>query len=131
MRRLALRDILDKLVILAIGTHSVGAGLALLLFPSATLELVGWQYRGPQFWPSQAGLFLLILGLLYLAALWSPTYIWTIILSKGLAVPFLVVQALYLHADGPVLLLAAGDGLMAAALALALSWQRRSAAVRP
>jgi len=49
-------------LLLAVAAHSIALGFTLLFLPRWALELVGWGYTGQLFWPSQAGLFLMILG---------------------------------------------------------------------
>jgi len=107
MRVLAL-----NLVVLAVAAHSVVLGLCLLCFPTWTLKLVGWQYTGEIFWPSQSGLFLIILGSAYAAAVrWRPL-VWLLIGSKACAVVFLLAHVIWLDAPHLAGLLGAGDGLM-------------------
>ena len=56
-------------LVFAVAAHSGVLGISFLFFPLPTLRLFGWGYTGTAFWPSQAGLFLLTLGVAYAAAL--------------------------------------------------------------
>jgi hypothetical protein len=100
------------LVILAVATHSVAVGLCLLCFPMWTLKIVGWAYNGEVFWPSQAGLFLMILGSGYAAAIRYRPLVWLLIGSKLSAIVFLLAHVVFLDAPRLVILLGAGDGMM-------------------
>ncbi len=115
-----------NLAVLAVTAHSMGLGIAFLFFPLRILRLVGWQYTGSVFWPSQAGLFLLILGVAYAATIRLPALVWLIIGSKASAFVFLLVSVLWIDAPQIVALLACGDGLMGLAVALAF-WRLRCA----
>ena len=115
-----------NLVVLAVAAHSIALGMAFLFFPLRTLGLVRWEYTGQVFWPSQAGLFLLILGATYAAAIRLRALVWLVIGSKAGAFIFLLVSALWIDAPQIVALLACGDGLMGLAVALAF-WRLRRA----
>jgi hypothetical protein len=115
-----------NLAVLAVAAHSIALGIAFLLFPMRTLGLVGWEYAGPVFWPSQAGLFLLILGVAYAAAIRLRALVWFVIGSKAGAFVFLLVSAAWVDAPRIVGLLGCGDGLMGLAVALAFWRLRRS-----
>lgn len=118
-----------NLVVLAVAAHSIALGIAFLFFPMRVLGLVRWQYTGPVFWPSQAGLFLLILGSAYAAAIRLRALVWLVIGSKAGALVFLLVSALWVDAPRIVALLAWGDGLMGLAVAVAF-WQLKCAQPR-
>ena len=102
----------EQAAILLIAAHSVALGLALLVDPLDTLRLAQWPYAGDLFWPSQAGLFLLVLGLVYGATLVHRPLVWLIVLSKAVAFLFLAVHALWLGAPRLALAAGVGDGLM-------------------
>ncbi len=114
------------LVLLGVAAHSIGLGLTLLFFPRWALKLVGWEYSGQMFWPCQAGLFLVILGTAYGAAVRLPSLIWLVLGSKAAAVTFLLLSVVWLQAPTIVPLLGCGDGLMGLAVAVAF-WQVRRA----
>ncbi|MBI5155392.1 hypothetical protein HZA57_09160, partial [Candidatus Poribacteria bacterium] len=51
-----------RLTVALVAAHSIVLGTAMLLFPRWVLALSGWRYDGPVFFPSQSGIFLLILA---------------------------------------------------------------------
>lgn len=114
----------EKLLIVLVAVHSVVLGIALLFMPFTTLRLFGWETGGQIFFPSQSGVFLILLGGAYFAALWHRPFAWLLVVSKGVAVLFLVTH--YLLGTGPAVLLAAAffDGLMGAAVLVVLVRKR-------
>jgi hypothetical protein len=122
------KTVLD-LVLLAVAGHSIAVGISLLFAPLWALHLVRWEYAGQVFWPSQAGLFMLILGAAYAWAIRLRPLVWLVIGSKASACMFLLASAVWLEAPRVVLLLACGDGLMGIAVALVF-WRLRWAAAR-
>ena len=109
-------DSSERVVILAVGIHSVVLGVALLIRPLWLLALLGWDGLEGSFFPAQSGLFLVLLGSGYLAAAWVRAYIWLLLGSKVGAVVFLVC-AYALGAAPPIVLLSAAlDGAMAVAV---------------
>ena len=114
----------EKLVIGAVALHSLALGLLMLLQPASTLRFFGWDYDGPMFFPSQSGVFLFLLGMMYLAGVWYRPCAWLLVASKATAVLFLVVQ--YKTGMGPAILLLAAllDGLMGLTVAIMLTWTR-------
>ena len=123
-------DRLTRTVILLIGLHSCALGLLMLLLPLWTLRLMGFGDPGSAFFPSQSGIFLLILGVCYLGALRRPALVFVILVSKALAVAFLVVHAAFLGAPAVVGAAAAGDAAMLAAILWARHRARRAAGSR-
>ncbi len=113
-----------RLVVLLVGLHSCALGLLMLLRPRWTLGLMGYGSPGDLFFPSQSGVFLLILGVCYLGALRVPSLVAVIVVSKAFAVAFLAVHALFLGAPPVIGAAAGGDAAMLAAVL----WARRRAA---
>ena len=111
----------------AVALHSLLLGSLMLVCPGRVLALTGWKCEGSLFFPSQSGLFLLILGCGYAAGIRHRPFAWFIVASKSAAVAFLVVQ--YFLGNAPVLLLpvAALDGVMGAAVAVAVRREARGA----
>ena len=99
---------LVRLAIALIGLHSVALGLCLLFLPVLMLKLLRFSTSTDPFFPAQSGIFLFILGLVYLRALKQPAFIEVILLSKGCAVVFLVGYALL--APAPIMIWAAAFG---------------------
>lgn len=114
-----------QLLMLGIAAHSIVAGMLLLLWPLWILRLVGWDYAGQVFWPSQAGLFLALLGGVYAAALRFRPLIWFIVVSKASAVVFLSLSVVFLGAPKVVIAMALGDGLMGLSIAIVFWMQTR------
>ena len=117
------RWVLD-LFVLAVAAHSVAAGLCLLCCPMWTLRVVGWQYHGELFWPSQAGLFLILLGIAYGAAIRFEPLLWLLVGSKVCAFVFLMAHTIWLDAPRLAARLGIGDGLMGLCV-MAAWWQAR------
>jgi hypothetical protein len=105
-----------RLLVLLIGVHSCVLGFAMMFAPRAMGGLLGLEVGPSIFFASQAGIFLLALGACYLLALRHCSLISVILISKTLAVVFLVVHAGLLDAPPIIWAAAAGDGAMLAAL---------------
>lgn len=118
-------DKLLQLLILLVGIHSCILGLAMLFGTRLMVETLGFAASVPIFFPSQSGIFMLILGLFYLRALADPAFVWTILVSKALAVVFLLVHVLFLAAPAIIWAAGAGDAAMLAAVAFMVRRNRR------
>lgn len=101
-------------VVAAVALHSVLLGVLMLAMPLRLLALVGWSYEGSRFFPAQSGLFLLILGVVYAAAIWRRSLVPVIVMSKAMAVVFLVGETIAGQCPPIVYATAAGDATMAA-----------------
>ncbi|MFA6955536.1 MAG: hypothetical protein WC538_06650 [Thermoanaerobaculia bacterium] len=123
-------DRLFRLLILLVGVHSCVLGVGMLVSPRLMLRLLGFPGAVPLFFPSQSGIFMLILGILYLGALVEPAYVWTIIVSKALAVVFLLVHVALLSAPPIIWAAGAGDAAMLIASSLMLARHKRLARAR-
>ncbi|OGS01380.1 MAG: hypothetical protein A3G41_06110 [Elusimicrobia bacterium RIFCSPLOWO2_12_FULL_59_9] len=119
---------LVRWLILLIGLHSCALGVFVLAAPRLMLGWLGFEQPADVFFPSQGGVFLLILGLCYLLALSEPALVKIILISKSMAVVFLVIHAAFLSAPAVIWAAAAGDGGMLIALSAALL---RDRIVRP
>lgn len=117
-------DSLVSTVIGLIGLHSCILGLAMLFAPSIMLSLLGFHDRVPVFFPSQSGIFLLVLGICYLLALIQRALVIVILVSKALAVPFLTIHAIFLDAPPLIWAADAGDALMLAAMIYAVAREK-------
>lgn len=118
-------DRLMQAAITFIGLHSILLGAAMLLFPTPMLGLLGFPPATDPFFPSQSGIFLLILGAFYLRALVRPAYVELILCSKAVAVVFLLSSALVRPTPPLIWAAAAGDFSMLVATG-ALAIHRRS-----
>ena len=117
---------LEKLIILAVALHSTIVGAILLTRPLQLLHAVGWEYEGSVFFPNQAGIFHIVLGAVYLTAIWHRVLAWLLVGAKTVAFVFLLTE--YAIGNGPVVLIAIGvaDGLMGVAVAAVMTWNARS-----
>lgn len=120
-------DRLLQAAILLVGAHSCALGVGMLAMPRLLMGLLGFAAPESVFFPSQSGIFLLICGLFYLAALREPSYVWTIVVSKALAVLFLAGHLLFGGAPPLLWLALAGDLGMGLGVGL-LAWRHRRAA---
>jgi hypothetical protein len=109
-----------RVVVVVVGVHSVLLGLAVLLFPRTFTEQLGFPGLDSIFFPTQAGAFLVALGVIYLLALRDRAFVWAIVVSKSVAVLFLFTHALFLDAPGSVLAAGLGDLLLLAATLAAI-----------
>jgi hypothetical protein len=123
---------LEIILVFLIALHSLILGAGMLFQPARTLELFGWDYQGPMFFPAQSGIFLVLFGGAYVAAVWHRSLIWFIIASKSAAVVFLLWQHFLLGPATPrtVLVAAVLDGLMGASAAAILIWQAHANRLR-
>jgi uncharacterized membrane protein HdeD (DUF308 family) len=119
------QDTLLWWLILLVGAHSCALGLVMLFAPQFVLATFGFPASTPIFYPSQSGIFLLILGVFYLRALRVRSFVWTIIVSKVLAIAFLFVHVAFLGAPSIIWAAAAGDAAMLAAVAVMLARHRK------
>lgn len=113
-----------SLLLAAVAVHSIVLGIVMLAAPFWMLSLFGWDVASTRFFPAQSGLFLLILGIVYAAAVRDRSLVWIVVLSKAMAVAFLVGEALGGSCPPVVYVTAAIDGLMGLAVAL-LWWRER------
>jgi uncharacterized membrane protein YwzB len=114
------RSLLSR-VLAVVALHSIVLGVVMLAAPFWMLANFGWEPAGTRFFPAQSGLFLLILGIVYAAAVRDHRLVWIVVLSKAMAVVFLVGEALGGSCPPVVYVTAAIDGLMG--LAVALLWR--------
>ena len=119
---------IETIIVFLIALHSLAVGLAMVFQPTLILKFFGWDYQGPMFCPTQAGVFLVLFGILFMAILFHRTLTWFIVVVKTAAVIFLLSQHFILapNAPGTVLLATLLDGLMGAAVAAILIWQKAS-----
>jgi hypothetical protein len=105
---------LKRLSILIVGGHSLVLGVAMLFAPITFLTLARWPYPPAHdpFFASQSGIFLIILGAAYLAALRHDVFVWLIVGSKLAAVLFLFGHGLFAGAPFQVMLLGAADACL-------------------
>jgi len=105
-----------RLITLLVSLHSLLLGLTMMVFPSRFLAFVGWPNPERPFYPSQSGVFLIILAVAYFFALKHRGMVRFIIFSKMAAVAFLLAHGLFISAPPVIFLTATLDGLMGLAL---------------
>ncbi|OGG45202.1 MAG: hypothetical protein A3F84_07485 [Candidatus Handelsmanbacteria bacterium RIFCSPLOWO2_12_FULL_64_10] len=96
----------------------------MLFAPHFMVRVFGFSQTASIFFPSQGGIFLLILGVCYLLALREPALVKVILISKAFAVVFLFAHAAFLSAPPSIWAAAAGDTAMLVALSAALFKRR-------
>lgn len=104
------------LVTFVVSLHSLLLGFAMLMFPFQFLVFMDWPYPERPFFPSQAGAFLCLLSVAYFCALKHRGMVRFIILSKMVAVTFLLSHLFFVNAPSIILLTAILDGFMGSAL---------------
>jgi len=104
--------LLKPLSIVIVAGHSIILGGALLIAPGRVLALTRWPLPADMFFASQSGVFLVILGFAYLAALWHEVFVWLIVGSKLAAVLFLFGHGILGGAPFQVMLLGAADACL-------------------
>lgn len=118
-------DRLLQAVIALIGLHSCALGVVMLFAPRFMLRMFGFSLSIPIFFPSQSGIFLLILGVCYLVALIEPGFVKVILISKAFAVLFLFTHAAFLSPPPMIWAAGAGDATMLVLLGAFLSRHQR------
>ena len=116
-----------KGLIALIGLHSCILAMMMLFAPGFMLRTFGFPPQDSIFFPSQSGVFLLILGICYLMALVEPAFVKIIVLSKAFAVIFLFVHVVFLNAPVSIWAAFAVDSTMLVVLAVTLSRQNHRA----
>ena len=110
------RELALRLVTFLASLHSLLLGFTMLVFPSWFLTIMRWPYPERPFYPSQSGIFLIILCVAYFSALKYRGMVRFIIFSKMAAVAFLLALLFFVSAPSVILLTAILDGLMGSAL---------------
>ncbi len=90
-------------IISVVSVHSLAMGAALCFAPTLFLHKTGWPYAERFFFPSQSGVFLIILAGGYFAALRYYRMVYFILLSKVVAVVFLGTHYFFLDAPRQLL----------------------------
>jgi hypothetical protein len=112
-------------VLALVALHSVVLGVTMLVWPLEVLSAFGWDFVETRFYPAQSGLFLLILGIVYAAAIRVRAYVPIVVLSKAFAVTFLVAEAWRGSCPTIVYLTAVVDAVMG--ILVAVAWWRARA----
>ena len=118
-------------VVALVAAHSIILGLAMLFYPRETMRICGWDYDGPTFFPSQSGVFLLLLGMAYAIGARQRQFARFLVASKAVAVAFLLSHIISGTAPPAALLAAIADGLMGITVAAVLVWEAVSQRTAP
>ena len=119
---------LTQIFIVLVAMHSIILGSAMLFWPLTTMQFFGWEYQGPLFYPAQTGIFLIILAVAYLEGLWYRPFGWFLVITKAVAVVFLLAEYYIVEVNPPrtILIAAFFDGLMGLAVGGALYKSRKN-----
>ena len=106
----------------SLALHSVAVGLGLIWHPAALLSQIGYAPCSEPFFPTQGGVFHIIMGVGYSMAAWDPLrfrglVVFTIVV-KTLATIFLIIYWLINPSFQVILLSGLVDGVMAGVLAV-------------
>ncbi len=101
---------------MACAIHSIGVGIGLIIRPSNLLQVFGFAECSEQFFPTQGGVFYIVMAAAYILAAINPVkhrslVIFTIIV-KTMATAFLLIYFLFIEHIILVLLSGLGDGLI-------------------
>lgn len=127
-KRFANIAFLLRITLLLVGIHSIVLGGTIYFFTTPFYQFFFSIDPDNVFFVKQSGLFLFLLGLLYLVPSVNPSryslVIFLVIFSKIIAVTFLLINAHLTPSAMMIYLAALGDGIMAAILTiLILIWQ--------
>ncbi len=123
-----------SLVLIAIGIHSIMVGIGLIIQPEPVMIFAGFNHCSERFFPTQGGIFHILMAAAYLMAAKNPLknecLIPFTILVKGSAAVFLGIYFLMVNQIWVVLLSGILDGLMCIVViwvyARFKKWQRRN-----
>ena len=114
-RRLAT---LERALVVLIAVHSLVVGLFLTFATDWGARLGGFPSPVPLFFPRQGGAFHFVVTVIYLVEYFHYRGVFLLVMTKSMAVLFLVLASLLMAVPWLVPLSALGDGLMAVAVAL-------------
>jgi len=96
--------------------HTIGVSLGLCLLPTRYLTYFGFEGYQGHFFQTQAGIFHLIMAVAYLLALFygenSPALIFFAVITKSIALVFLMIYYLFFEQNWIIFFSAFGDGIM-------------------
>ncbi|MGA7143502.1 MAG: hypothetical protein WBY47_03275 [Desulfobacterales bacterium] len=113
-------------VLLLVAFHSLVMGLILITQPSALMRFAGFGPNCDRFFPTQGGVFHLLMFVLYLlGAIHIEKYYYFIVFSifiKAVATFFLLIYAFVVEFKGVILLSGIADGIMGLMIFMALQY---------
>lgn len=111
-------DRLERALVVLIALHSVVVGLFLAFATDWGARLGGFPSPVPLFFPRQGGAFHFVVAAVYLVERFHYRGVFLLVLTKSIAVVFLVLATALTDVPWLVPLSAVGDGLMAVAVVL-------------
>jgi len=113
-------------VLWLVAVHSIAMGLALITQPDVLMEWSGFRSEYGRFFPSQGGVFHLLMAVAYImGAVNSNKYIYLIVFSiivKAVATTFLLVYCFIIEFKWIILISGIGDGVMGVMIFVALEY---------
>jgi hypothetical protein len=103
---------LEKWLIVLIALHSIGVGTLLLATPRWAVSFAGWEEVDPLFFPCQAGVFHIVLGMGYLIEYFRYRGIVLLVAAKSVALVFLLTTAALVDGPWSVPFCGIADGVM-------------------
>jgi hypothetical protein len=120
----------ERCLVLLVTLHTIGVGTMLLLTPVWSCRVFGgWTTLGPLFFPRQSGIFHFALAFAYLHEYFRHRSVTVLVVTKGLALLFLLSGAVLDTVPWVVPFSGIADGMMGAAVLL-LHRQAQKAGVR-
>lgn len=117
-----------RLILFLVGIHSIMLGVAIFFFTTPFYQLFFSVDPDNVFFIKQAGIFLFLAGLFYLVPVWDlnrfKPIIYFVVISKIIAVLFLITHASLTPSPIMIYLAALGDGSMALII-MFFSWSSR------
>lgn len=112
------RERLERALVVLIALHSLVVGLFLTLATDWGARFGGFPSPVPLFFPRQGGAFHFVVAAVYLVEYFHYRGVALLVLTKSMAVVFLLLATVLTDVPWLVPLSAAGDGLMALAVVL-------------
>jgi hypothetical protein len=107
-----------KVIVLLVSVHSFAIGLTLLLIGGETFAPFGWKPDCEQFLFHQVGIFHVVLSLLYIIEYLRYKRVNSILLAKGAAFVFLMIEYFFLTREFPLLISGLTDGCIGVVVGL-------------
>jgi hypothetical protein len=103
----------EKILIYLVAIHSYCIGLMFFVFPEWTIQFAGWDRLDPPFFAHQAGAFHFALATAYLIEYHRYRGIGVMLAAKGIALVFLLLEAVFGSVPWMVPFAGVADGAMA------------------
>lgn len=103
---------LERWLIVLIALHSIGIGAMLLAAPAWAVSFAGWREVTPLFFPRQAGVFHVVVGMGYLIEYVRYRGITLLVTAKSIALVFLLTATFLIDSPWSIPFCGIADGLM-------------------